>query len=84
MRDAVASARTYNEYRVGVSVDLARAFAERLSVELELVVFDAAGKSVEAVSDNAPTLAFYGRSTAWSSYCLHRALRSDRGLLPRS
>ncbi|MEG2632308.1 MAG: ABC transporter substrate-binding protein, partial [Comamonas sp.] len=29
----------------GVSVDLARALAGRLGVELELVVFDAAGKS---------------------------------------
>lgn len=28
----------------GVSVDLARAFAQMLGVELELVVFDAAGK----------------------------------------
>jgi hypothetical protein len=31
-------------------VDLARAFAERLGVALELVVFDAAGKSVEALT----------------------------------
>jgi ABC-type amino acid transport substrate-binding protein len=35
---------------MGVSIDLAQAFAERLGVELELVVFDAAGKSVESVS----------------------------------
>ncbi|MDC6130964.1 transporter substrate-binding domain-containing protein, partial [Burkholderia gladioli] len=35
----------------GVSVDLARALAERLGVELELVVFDAAGKSVQAVGE---------------------------------
>ncbi|MFM0203660.1 ABC transporter substrate-binding protein [Paraburkholderia fungorum] len=43
----------------GVSVDLAHAFAERLSVELELVVFDAAGKSVEAVSDERADIGFF-------------------------
>ncbi|MEW6342012.1 MAG: ABC transporter substrate-binding protein [Paraburkholderia sp.] len=43
----------------GVSVDLARALAERLSVELELVVFDAAGKSVEAVSDERADFGFF-------------------------
>jgi polar amino acid transport system substrate-binding protein len=44
---------------LGVSVDLARALAERLSVELELVVFDAAGKSVEAVSDERADFGFF-------------------------
>ncbi|WP_321964805.1 ABC transporter substrate-binding protein [Paraburkholderia sp. J7] len=43
----------------GVSVDLARAFAERLGVPLELVVFDAAGKSVEAVSDERADFGFF-------------------------
>ncbi|QGZ64257.1 ABC transporter substrate-binding protein [Paraburkholderia acidisoli] len=43
----------------GVSVDLARAFAERLDVPLELVVFDAAGKSVEAVSDERADFGFF-------------------------
>ena len=43
----------------GVSVDLARALADRLSVELELVVFDAAGKSVEAVSDERADIGFF-------------------------
>jgi len=43
----------------GVSVDLARALAERLSVELELVVFDAAGKSVEAVADERADFGFF-------------------------
>ena len=33
----------------GVSIDLARALAKQLGVDIELVVFDAAGKSVEAV-----------------------------------
>jgi polar amino acid transport system substrate-binding protein len=43
----------------GVSVDLARAFAERLGVELELVVFDAAGKSVEAVAQEQADIGFF-------------------------
>ncbi|CAG9271744.1 ABC transporter substrate-binding protein [Paraburkholderia unamae] len=43
----------------GVSVDLAHAFAERLGVPLELVVFDAAGKSVEAVSDERADFGFF-------------------------
>lgn len=44
---------------VGVSVDLARAFAERLSVDLELVVHDAAGKSVETVSEGRADIGFF-------------------------
>ncbi|REE19345.1 amino acid ABC transporter substrate-binding protein (PAAT family) [Paraburkholderia sp. BL27I4N3] len=43
----------------GVSVDLARAFAGRLNVELELVVFDAAGKSVQAVSEERADFGFF-------------------------
>jgi polar amino acid transport system substrate-binding protein len=43
----------------GVSVDLARALAERLGVEIELVVFDTAGKSVEAVSDERADVGFF-------------------------
>ena len=43
----------------GVSVDLARAFAERLGVGLDLVVFDAAGKSVEAVADERADIGFF-------------------------
>lgn len=43
----------------GVSVDLARAFAERLGVEVELVVFDAAGKSVEAVTSEVADIGFF-------------------------
>jgi len=42
-----------------VSVDLARAFAERLGVELELVVFDTAGKSVEAVANEQADIGFF-------------------------
>ncbi|REE07090.1 amino acid ABC transporter substrate-binding protein (PAAT family) [Paraburkholderia sp. BL27I4N3] len=43
----------------GVSVDLARAFAGRLNVELELVVFDAAGKSVQAVGEERADFGFF-------------------------
>jgi polar amino acid transport system substrate-binding protein len=43
----------------GVSVDLARAFAERLGVGLELVVFDTAGQSVEAVADEKADIGFF-------------------------
>lgn len=43
----------------GVSVDLARGFAERLGVALELVVFDAAGKSVDAVTQEHADIGFF-------------------------
>jgi polar amino acid transport system substrate-binding protein len=43
----------------GVSVDLARAFAQRLGVGLELVVFDTAGKSVQAVTDEQADIGFF-------------------------
>lgn len=43
----------------GVSVDLARAFGEHLGVPIELVVFDAAGKSVEAVSAEQADIGFF-------------------------
>ena len=43
----------------GVSVDLAHEFAKRLGVELELVVFDAAGKSVQAVSEERADFGFF-------------------------
>jgi polar amino acid transport system substrate-binding protein len=42
-----------------VSIDLARAFAERLGVDIELVVFDAAGKSVEAVRGEQADIGFF-------------------------
>lgn len=50
--DAQAGAR-------GVSVDLARGFAERLGVPLELVVFDTAGKSVDAVTQEQADIGFF-------------------------
>jgi polar amino acid transport system substrate-binding protein len=43
----------------GVSVDLARAFAERLGVPLALVVFDTAGKSVDAVTQEQADIGFF-------------------------
>jgi polar amino acid transport system substrate-binding protein len=43
----------------GVSIDLAREFAKWLGVELELIVFDAAGKSVQAVSEERADFGFF-------------------------
>ncbi|KAF1043986.1 MAG: hypothetical protein GAK35_01954 [Herbaspirillum frisingense] len=43
----------------GVSVDLARALALELGVTLELVVFDAAGKSVDAVAAEQADFGFF-------------------------
>ena len=43
----------------GVSVDLARELALRLGVDIELVVFDAAGKSVEAVTQEQADIGFF-------------------------
>jgi polar amino acid transport system substrate-binding protein len=43
----------------GVSIDLARAFAKRLGVGIELVVFDAAGKSVDAVKAEQADIGFF-------------------------
>jgi len=44
---------------IGVSVDLAHALAERLGVVLHLVVVDAAGKSVEVVSQEQADIGFF-------------------------
>ncbi len=43
----------------GVSVDLARELARRLDLPLDLVVFDAAGKSVEAVTAEQADFGFF-------------------------
>jgi polar amino acid transport system substrate-binding protein len=43
----------------GVSIDLARAFAAQLGVEAELVVFDTAAKSVEAVTQEQADIGFF-------------------------
>lgn len=44
---------------VGVSIDLANAFAQRLGVEAEFVVFDTAAKSVEAVTLENADIGFF-------------------------
>jgi len=43
----------------GVSIDLAREFAARLGVELELVILDTAGKSVQAVTYEKADIGFF-------------------------
>lgn len=43
----------------GVSIDLARAFAQQLGLDIELVVFDTAGKSLEAVRNEQTNIAFF-------------------------
>ena len=44
---------------VGVSVDLAHALAKKLGVELELVVFESAGESVQAVKEERADFGFF-------------------------
>ncbi len=44
---------------VGVSIDLARALGHRLGVPVDLVVFDAAGKSVDAVKGGQADIGFF-------------------------
>ena len=51
---------------VGVSIDLARAFAKRLGVALELVVFDKAAASVEAVRAEQADIGFFAIDPARS------------------
>ncbi|AGW92964.1 MULTISPECIES: ABC transporter substrate-binding protein [Cupriavidus] len=43
----------------GVSIDLAREFARRLGLEVELIVFDSAGKSVDAVTNEQADFGFF-------------------------
>lgn len=43
----------------GVSVDLAHAFAQHLGVGIDFVVFDAAGKSVDAVTQEQADVGFF-------------------------
>ena len=58
---------------VGVSIDLARAFAQRLGVALELVLFDTAAKSVQALNEERADIGFFaldplrGREIAFSA-----------------
>ena len=61
----------------GVSVDLARALAERLGVPLEMVVFDAAARSVDAVKAGQADIGFFaidplrGEGIAFSAAYVH-------------
>lgn len=48
----------------GVSVDLAQALAERLGIEIELLVLNTAGKSVEAVNDERADIGFFALDPA--------------------
>ncbi|MEF7613620.1 transporter substrate-binding domain-containing protein [Aquincola sp. MAHUQ-54] len=54
----------------GVSVDLARALGERLGVEIELVLFDAAGKVFEAMASGAWDVAFLAEDPKRASHIL--------------
>jgi polar amino acid transport system substrate-binding protein len=51
----------------GVSVDLARALAGRLGLALEFVVFESAGKSVEAVARGEADIGFFALDPARSA-----------------
>ena len=56
----VLARRDANSGKVqGVSVDLAQAFADRLGVALELVVFDKAAQSVDALAGGQADLGFF-------------------------
>jgi polar amino acid transport system substrate-binding protein len=44
---------------IGVSVDLARKLAQQIEVDIELVVVDAAGKSVDAVAQDRADVGFF-------------------------
>lgn len=55
----LANADPVSGSAAGVSVDLARAFSERLGVKLELVVFKTAGHSVEAVTNGQADIGFF-------------------------
>ena len=50
---------TDTQLLVGVSIDLANAFSQRLGVEAEFVVFDTAAKSVEAVTQESADIGFF-------------------------
>ncbi|GAB7549025.1 ABC transporter substrate-binding protein [Cupriavidus sp. 8B] len=43
----------------GVSIDLARDFARRVGLDVQLVVFDSAGKSVDAVTNEQADFGFF-------------------------
>lgn len=61
----------------GVSVDIAKALADRLGVDVEYVVFSSAGQSVDAVADDRADVGFFaidpkrGESIAFTESYLH-------------
>ncbi|WP_418116742.1 transporter substrate-binding domain-containing protein [Variovorax sp. 350MFTsu5.1] len=58
---------------VGVSIDLAREFARRLGVAIELVVFDKAAASVDAVKNEKADIGFFAIDPARSEGLLFTA-----------
>ena len=55
----ILAGRDHHGNAIGISVDLAHAFAERLGVQLDLVVLESAGRSVETVSGNQADIGFF-------------------------
>lgn len=55
----ILASRSANGQVTGVSVDLAQALAQRLGLSLKLVVFDSAGKSVDAVANQQADIGFF-------------------------
>ena len=58
---------------VGVSIDLAREFARRLGVDIELVVFEKAAASVDAVKNEKADIGFFAIDPARSEGLLFTA-----------
>ena len=62
----------------GVSIDLSKQLAKELNTEVELVVFEAAGKSVEAVSNKNADFGFFcSGSCPWQRNLLYLPLYRD-------
>ena len=59
MGNPILAGRGADGQPAGVSIDLARALAAQLGVPMELVVFDAAGKSVQAVTQEQADIGFF-------------------------
>ena len=55
----MANRSTETDQPLGISVDIATELATRLGAELELVVFDAAGRSVNAVESEEADVGFF-------------------------
>ena len=55
----LANRSTKTDQPFGISIDLATELARQLEVELDLVVFDAAGKSVNAVESEKADIGFF-------------------------